>query len=733
MTRHRLPLPIPPARAAFFCGLLTLLLILVLFPLLPSRLHVHEGDIASQTITAPHNFSYSSDVVRQRLRDEAARSVKDVIAYDVNVKSAQLSRLDDEVVTIDQVRGLSGLTRAEQEAQLARRSDLKLSPAGDAAVLGLSADEWKVTADEARRVLGEVLQEPFSSADLAAKQASIPARTSNALSQTQRDVAAMLVQPLVVPTEKVDEQATQAQRERAIDSVPPQIVHFARNQDIVRQGEPVDATDVEALRAAGLLNARLRLADLASVVLVAFSTAAALGLYLWVFQPPSLNSPRRLVILASLIAIIVLLAKLYLPLVLPDQSHHFYPFALPVALTPVLVAALFEAPLALMVAALVSALVTFTAIYLPELSGYVGLGALQVIQMLLAFLLASVAGVYVVDRAERLGRYLLAGVAVAAASFVCVIAIWLLDPSRHPAEIGWALLACAVSGALTSLLSVGAFALIGPLFNISTRLQLMELGQLNAPLLRRLQDEAPGTFHHSILVGNLAERAADLIGANALLVRVGCYYHDIGKMSRPGYFVENQLSGGNPHDSLEPGESARVIADHVRYGLDLARRYHLPDSLHAFIAQHHGTRTVSYFYRKAAQRDPEVDPAAFSYPGPRPQSRETAIVMLADSTEAAVRAATDRSPERISALVESVIAERLAEGQFDDCDLTMRDLRTIADSFTSTLRAIYHPRIEYPEPTRLEEARRSRFLRRQLTEPVTPGDAVTPAVGRKPS
>jgi putative nucleotidyltransferase with HDIG domain len=225
-----------------------------------------------------------------------------------------------------------------------------------------------------------------------------------------------------------------------------------------------------------------------------------------------------------------------------------------------------------------------------------------------------------------------------------------------------------------------------------------------------LQDEAPGTFHHSIIVGNLAERAADLVGADPLLTRVGCYYHDIGKVLQPGMYIENIQTAETPHDQMTPEESAEVIQQHVRGGIDLAKRARLPARVTAFIPEHHGTRLVAYFYRKAAEANPNVDPALFQYPGPRPQSRETAIVMLADSTEAVVRASPDRSPARIDQLVEEVIAERVAEGQLDESDLTLRDLRTIAESFKSTMRAVYHPRVQYPEPTPMEARRRMRLL-----------------------
>jgi putative nucleotidyltransferase with HDIG domain len=369
-------------------------------------------------------------------------------------------------------------------------------------------------------------------------------------------------------------------------------------------------------------------------------------------------------------------------------------------------AALFEAPFALVTAAVCALLTTFTGLYISDVSGVVSLSGNQPLQMAASYVFGGLAGVLVIHRAERLNRFFLAGVGVMAASFLTLLAFWLLDSSRTPIDLAWMAGASVIAGGLSSVLAVGLFALLGSVFGVTTRLQLMELAQLNAPLLRRLQDEAPGTFHHSIIVGNLAERAADLIGADSLLVRVGSYYHDIGKMARPGFFIENQLSGTNPHDGLDPVTSAEILHEHVRHGLELARRYRLPERVRDFIPEHHGTRLVAYFYRLAAQQDPNVDPEQFTYAGPRPRSRETAIVMLADSTEAMVRAAKDRSQERIDAMVESVIAERLAEGQFDECDLTLRDLRVIAESFKQSLRAIYHPRVEYPAPTAAEQERR---------------------------
>ncbi|MEE9284799.1 MAG: HDIG domain-containing metalloprotein [Dehalococcoidia bacterium] len=301
-----------------------------------------------------------------------------------------------------------------------------------------------------------------------------------------------------------------------------------------------------------------------------------------------------------------------------------------------------------------------------------------------------------------MNRYLVAGAGVALVTFAVLLSFWLLLPEREGVDLVWMLMASVLGGLGSAIITVGATVVLGLMFGVTTRIQLMELAQISHPLLRDLQEKAPGTFHHSVIVGNLAERAADLTGADSLLVRVGSYFHDIGKIGKPGHYIENQLQGDNPHDRLAPGASAEIVAEHVRHGIELSRRYRLPARVRAFIPEHHGTRLITYFYRKASAENPTVNPESFRYPGPRPQSKETAIVMLADSVEAIIRSSHDRSPEVIDTLVNGVIAERMTEGQLDACDLTLRDLRIIGDSFKVTLSGVYHPRIEYPTPTEAE-------------------------------
>ena len=262
---------------------------------------------------------------------------------------------------------------------------------------------------------------------------------------------------------------------------------------------------------------------------------------------------------------------------------------------------------------------------------------------------------------------------------------------------GWDALFAFFGGVLSAFLVLG----LVPLFELTgfdTDLKLLELGNLDHPLLRNLMLRAPGSYHHSVMVGTLAEAAAEAIGANALQARVCAYFHDIGKAVRPAYFVENQRDGYNRHDRLTPHQSARVIIDHVRDGRAIAVKHQLPKPIVDQIVMHHGSGLVHYFYAQARAADPNVDPNDFRYPGPKPNSREAGVIMLADKVEAACRSIPEPSPDNVSAMIQKIINSVIAEGQFDECPLTVKELVIIAQTLKETVLAIHHHRIEYPEP-----------------------------------
>jgi putative nucleotidyltransferase with HDIG domain len=327
-------------------------------------------------------------------------------------------------------------------------------------------------------------------------------------------------------------------------------------------------------------------------------------------------------------------------------------------------------------------------------------------------LLGGFAGILAIHKGERQHFFIQAGLAVAITEIAVVGAFGLLG--QHDTAGVLQLAAAATGGALiATVVTLGSFTLLGNLFGILTASQLLELANPSQPLLRRLLIEMPGTYHHSLMVGNLAERAASAIGADPLLARAAAYYHDVGKLANPLAFIENQASGDNIHDQLGPEDSATILKQHVPDGIDLAYKARLPKPLIAFIPQHHGTAIMGFFYGKAreaaaapfgGESQPAgkaaadgVDQRRFRHGGPRPQSREAAILMLSDGVEASVRSLSSRDEATIRAMVGQIVQERLADGQLNECELTIRDLDKIREAFVGQLLGMYHQRIAYPQ------------------------------------
>ena len=300
--------------------------------------------------------------------------------------------------------------------------------------------------------------------------------------------------------------------------------------------------------------------------------------------------------------------------------------------------------------------------------------------------------------AQRLNPFFRAG-AFAALGYIAAVLLFALPQDVELADIAKSIGYAMGNGALSAVLTLLGLYIMGVLFGVTTTIQLQDLSRLDHPLLRQLLRQAPGTYHHSIMVANLAEQAAERIGANSTLVRVGAFYHDVGKMKRPLYFTENQ-QGMNPHDTMDPYDSARIIISHVTDGLELAAEYKLPDRIRHFIAEHHGQRLVIGFYKKAqAQAGDEadsVDKERFRYPGPRPRSPESAIVLMADAIDATSTAIRPSTEKEIEKLVNAIVDSDLIECQLNDSGLTMGDIRDIRTSFIDTLKGRFHVRVKYP-------------------------------------
>jgi cyclic-di-AMP phosphodiesterase PgpH len=365
------------------------------------------------------------------------------------------------------------------------------------------------------------------------------------------------------------------------------------------------------------------------------------------------------------------------------EYANFSPYYIPVASAPLLVMLLFnDLQLAFSMSLVSSALVTLL----------VGGGS----DFLLITFIGSLAGTYAVKDARTRGTVLRAGLLI---GVVQVVGYLLFHPELSQAAIKLGLKPLFISALVASMVVIATLKVFEYLFGELTNFSLLELSDsLNQPLLKRLAFEAPGTYHHSLILSNLAGAAADAIGANQLLVRVGAYYHDIGKLVKPEYFTENQMMTDNKHDVLEPSMSRLVILNHVREGAEIARKQGLSQRIIDFIEQHHGTSLIFYFYQKALEEGAggDVPEASFRYLGPKPQNREVAIVMLADSVEGATRALDEHTPTKIEEVVRKVVNNKFIDGQLDECNLTLREIETIGKTFSRVLSAMYHVRVKYP-------------------------------------
>jgi hypothetical protein len=678
---------------------ITIATFVALFPVTSDQIQIQEGQIATRTIRAPRDISFISDTLTKERQDEAADAVEPKTIFDPSVAGTQQSRLNEllsrvHAVTVDEP------TAVGRAAALQRLSDVSLSPGSVLLLQNVSLEQLGEIETEARRALGSIFNQSLAPENVTGVRESVSTYVDPSFDRDSSTLIGELVRPFVVTNVVVDEARTKELRDAARAAVAPVPVSFAENQIIVEEGTPVSPEAREALREADILESGWSFEQIGASALLAVVTTALIAAGLHAFRPSV--TARELQLIGLAVALPVFIVKVYLPFILPDEQRHFLGFLMPVAASSMVLAGFVGVEVALLSGALIALLAAFATVLLLDVTVVGIAGTLDVARIVLASGIAGAAGAFAVRQADRLSQFLLGGALVALAIISVLLATWLIDPAREWQDMPWMLLAAGANGGLSAFLAAGIFVTLGAMFGVTTRLQLLEMSQLSQPLLLRLQDEAPSTFQHSVIVANLAEKGAHVIGADALLARVGCYYHDIGKLLRPGFFIENQLGGANPHDALDPADSARIIADHVTDGMNLARQYKLPVRVAAFIPEHHGTRTVTYFYRQAAEENPDVDADAFRYPGPKPQTRETAIAMLADSCEAAVRSSPDHSAETIDRVVDEVYNERLAEGQLDESDLTLRNIRALAQSFKETLRAVYHPRVEYPAPTEAE-------------------------------
>ncbi len=651
------------------------------------------GDVASEDVLAPQQFTYVSEIATERARDEERRSV-DTIYTPPNpaVARQQVETLGAVFDYLETVRADPYGSRPEKAEWITAIDSLSLSETAIDQILILNDDAWPETRAEARSILNQAMRSEIREAEVGSIRRQLPTFVALDTPEDQADVIVSITEDMIAANTFPDEAKTEAEKQAKADAVPDVEITVEKNELIIPAGRIVSPRDAEALEAlVPLQEAEINQSEdfIAPIVLMVLITLF-LGAYITRYAQFVVVDNKRLVLLTILLLVFIALARFVIPL---ELLFYMYPIA---ALT-IIVVTLIEAQLAFVLT-----------VILALLSGFIATENIR--EVVIYFIASGWIGALAVGRAQRMPNLLWAGVYVGLAN-IGVIAMFnlpqLISPTR---EVGLLFL---YGGVINTILSIGlalvSLLIIGSFTGFTTAIQLSELTHPTRPLLRQLLLDAPGTYHHSLMVGNLGEQAAERIGADALLVRVMAYYHDIGKMQRPYFFAENQPGGVNVHEQLDPQISAQIIISHVPDGLELAKKHRLPRALREGIAQHQGTDIVKYFYyqalKAAEDNHAQVDENHFRYPGPKPQTKETGILMLADVCEATVRAIKPTSADEIDEIVQKMIADKVSSGQLDECDLTIADLHHIRQAFVDILQGVHHPRIKYPDQAKAPDTK----------------------------
>ncbi len=648
----------------------------------PTTQALDVGDVSQITMQAPRDIEYVSDVRTEEARKAAESAVQSVYTPpDPAIARQQIDGLRTALQYITSVRDDILLITDEKKSKLVALSDVRLELETIDYLILASDSRWETVQSESLRVLEQVMRRAIYEDKVETAQAGVSSFVSLTLNEQQYALVAELVTAFVVPNSFFSEELTTAARQAAREAVKPIVRTYKAGETIVPAGEVITPADMEAFQQLDMIRPGQRWEDMLGAAAIILLSAALVPLYFFRRKRSAVvNNPRSILVIAIIFVVFLIGARLF-------TNRTLAPYGYPLQAAGLLITALFGLEAGLVIA-----------IPLCLLAAY---GLPNTLDLAPYYLLSSLIGLLVLGPVRRFWGFLRAGMAISLSGLVVLMAYRL--PFFAPDWLGVVQFVGVVAFAGFAAASITLLLqyLLAQTLGLTTAFQLLDISRPDFPLLQFLLRNAPGTYQHSLQVANLAEQAAEKIGADPLLTRVGAQFHDIGKALNPTFFIENQIPGNvNKHHDISPEESAATIIRHVTDGIQLAKKYRLPGRLHDFILEHHGTLITRYQYNQAMEAAngdvTMVDIEKFRYPGPRPNSRETALLMLADATEARARAERPATDDDLRALVRSVIDTVQKFGQLDDTVLTLRDLNLITESFATTLRGTYHPRIQYP-------------------------------------
>jgi cyclic-di-AMP phosphodiesterase PgpH len=668
--------------------------LILLFPILPARspYDLQVGEVALEDIRAPRQVTYTSTIETEAARTAARDAVPDIYdPADARIGRQQVRRARQIMDFVADVRADSLASTDLKQDYLDAIVGLTVPPETRHTLLTLNQNQFEQVEREVVALIEESMSGTLREGRVEEVTGRLELSISADLPEDLIPVTVALARDLIIANSALNEASTEETRAQAAAAVE-EIEHtFQPGEIVIRAGDSIDELDREALVALGLASQGFTWRNATSATLISILSLVIFVVYMVAFNPAWMTRTRYLLVVTLLFLFFLAAAQIMIP-------------------GKIIVAYLFPAAaLALVLAALLGLEFTLLAMMiLSWLVGYVAQGSLEIA----AF--TAVSGLLAagsLQRDAKLNSYFLSGIFAAIGGMV-VLLIFRLPTQTDSIRLAQLLFVSLLNGFFSAGISLVLLFVIGNITGITTSIQLIDLMRPDHPLQRLMQREALGSYQHTLSVANLVEAAAEVIGANTLLARVGTLYHDAGKAANPGFFIENRADNQpNPHEGLSPLASARIIRAHVQDGIRLARKHRVPSQIIAFIPEHHGTTSISFFLNVAREQAQaqgvHLDQNEFFYEGPIPQSRESAILMLADGCESAVRANRPSTEEEIEGIVSRIIQQRIDQHQLDESGLTLTDIQRVKDSFVRTLRGMYHPRVKYPgdeKPKLLESA-----------------------------
>ena len=646
----------------------------------PSLLKI--GDVAFQDIRAPRSFSYVSEILTEDARKAAEKSVSPIyLPADPAISRMQNVKLKSILNYINSIRSDTFATEDQKSKDLFALSDIDLTTSAIKSLIGLSVDRWDSVRSESIFLLEDVMKSSIREDQVVSIKRNLSPRIGFEFNDIEAGIINELVSPLIVANSMFSNENTNRAIEEARSLVELISKQYISGEIIINSGEVIDLITWEALQEFGFTEPKNRITDYISAGLF---VAAVMGfnlLYIWRVKRSFGKILDGLPVIILTFLIFLFSARFVVP------NHAILPYLFPIAAFGVTIASLYNYEAGLIFSISLSLLAAFNQGNQMDLAVY--------------YFIPSAVAIFILGRGRRINIFFLAGLGIAVSGSLIVIAYRLQNSFLDAAGASTLIGAAFVNGFGAISLTLIFQHILAQLLGKITALQLMDLSRPDQPLLQELLLYAPGTYQHSLQVANLAEQAAKEINADALLTRVGALYHDIGKVQNPNFFIENQLpSQIDTHENLDPLITSATIIQHVDDGIKLGRKYHLPPQILAFINEHHGTSLTRYQYEQALEKNTDstkVNKELFRYPGHRPNSKETALLMLADGCEARVKAESPVNPDEIENIISENIKAALNQGQLDQSSLTLNDLRVITKSYTRTIQNTYHHRVIYPK------------------------------------